>query len=678
MTITARTGSAISNGTYFTLGKTGTGDTTTALAAFAKLYTDGTQLTGTKGLVVPNTFQVDDLMIIEVSYFNTTHLKSGTSDIYTDSAFTVPAGFTLMGVAGSSTPNNKVFAFGKFAVTADLTKTFWLAADVAHCVAALTAIPGLNTAQNLAALTITPTTVVQTTNPGASYAGPNITPQQTGQVVYTIVSASSNVAALSPSACTITLDAKLTVLHSSDNSGTSGTSVKGRCLSSGYYNAPNTSAVTLTTTTSPGTCVCEAITFCFELASTTGVIFSQAPTSVDALAVMSPHPQATFQIAGVTDTSFNGPVTLSVTSGIAFILGGATVNAVSGIANWPNLTMVGSGSNIILQADGNSETIVATTPITINQFLILVDALPTGDNTAYQLFIPATYRHTVPNSVLVCWHGSGANIIQPQPVPPNAPVSGTQNGNQLSSGNGIGPFCIAHAADWTDITLWPQWNNNASNGNNVVAGGIDVWKARLTSLGLNWDPLSFYGYGHSEGGWLITEQAARNADAFAAIFISSSWVNSVRMNGFVYKDFHGGVGVIPGWTGNAPSATDQLDMDLSTAYWLSLVGANLPFRLYYATADSQATGLGTNVDTVLHAVQRERLVFDTMPNFDPHQIAGSSHQNVLLINIAADFTNQSDAGFVWLHAQHLSGAFSGGASNFSTSGPYLTRRRFRI
>src|SRR5512143_72598 len=109
----------------------------------------------------------------------------------------------------------------------------------------------------------------------------------------------------------------------------------------------------------------------FHVAGTpTNLVWQQQPTTTVAGSAITPAPQLALQDQnGVTLTTFNGPVTMSIstrpTGGQVTLLGTTTVNAVSGVATFPNLIIDTAGVGYKLRATTGTINSAESSPFNI-------------------------------------------------------------------------------------------------------------------------------------------------------------------------------------------------------------------------------------------------------------------------------------------------------------------------
>ena len=113
------------------------------------------------------------------------------------------------------------------------------------------------------------------------------------------------------------------------------------------------------------------------------LIFSQNPGSAQLNAPLAPQPIVTAQnVQGKTDTSFNGPVTLSIKSGSgsagAALLGTITRNAVNGVATFTDLSINKAGTGFQINATAGGYTSAASSAFDITKIAqaIAIESIP--------------------------------------------------------------------------------------------------------------------------------------------------------------------------------------------------------------------------------------------------------------------------------------------------------------
>lgn len=365
------------------------------------------------------------------------------------------------------------------------------------------------------------------------------------------------------------------------------------------------------------------------------VVITTGPVATDALAVMA-SVVITLTTNGVTtDAASTALVTASIATGVGTVLSGASVNAIAGVATFPAIRTAGATITYRFSAPGYASAVSGT--VVINQLITKSDTVPTyvtASGTSYTggtanpiYFIPATYTGAnMP--VMIAWHGSGANL------------PGFAVGSQIT--DGIGLTVTAHKDTWPYITIFPQFTQGSGLGNAIVYGGPPIFLARLTTDGIAWDNTRVYGYGFSEGGYLMFDELFLYPTTFAAAVIAASWVNPAAMH----------VLVANGMTGYNGNTDPNKSFTLAANYWLAVV-PNIPLWQVQSTADTGLTGFNSPVQTIPQAfgVQNPILAQD---QFYQSTLLGSSFtHNQTRDYVGTNMILPSDSIRVWLDAQQI-------------------------
>ena len=223
-------------------------------------------------------------------------------------------------------------------------------------------------------------------------------------------------------------------------------------------------------------------------ASNDGTVFKLVHSTATQLMVSRHPPQIvgldnTFDVqisaevpSGNVDTSFNGPVTIALDNnpGDATLGGTLTVNAVNGVADFPDLTLNKAGSGYTLQATSAGLTSVDTGPFTVSYIVTNTSDSQPGSLRDMITAVDADPIANGPDQITFAGNISGGTIALQGPLPAltrdyvsiTGPI--TLDGGSAGAGDGLDIAGSQDSVQNLAITSFRKRGRNLHHGRSTI------------------------------------------------------------------------------------------------------------------------------------------------------------------------------------------------------------------